>query len=284
MMVAPAESRDDAVRRFFRCTTAPAAYPAATVLATLLGALAARHQTGLWSLPHVLVCLLTAASIHVGVLSVAGGRSRAVAALCLAAGAAAGLWLTLNCDPAAAGFTAAGIAGGMLLGVGRHRDSLFSDALRALLFGPIPVVGAARILTGRWVLDAVLTSLVAALLTLAAILPDRIGSVTGGEATDKGNWAARLGVETAVKVYAVLLFLWIVPIGVGLWFRQVSPWLMLPMLPALATKPLLVRMTEDYEDPDALAWVGAATRALYAVVLLLLCLTFVTGGANQTTR
>ena len=188
-----------------------------------------------------------------------------LAVVLLAAGAAAGLFIAHRTGPAALVLGFIALAGGVAYSAAPFRLSArgWGEIAIGLLFGVLPVVGSAYVQTGRVSVEAAMVSLPIAVLILAVVFVNQFQDSAADAAAGKRHWVVRLGRRRAARVYAGLMALWVVILGVEICtgiLPRAAAWV-LPI--GLAGVPAARTVLAHYDSPRDLTPANALTAVIH---------------------
>ncbi len=147
----------------------------------------------------------------------------------------------------------------------------WGEALVAVDFGLLPVVGAYRVQAGQWSWLPVWVSAPMAVLIVAVLFVNQFPDVEADTAVGKRNWVVRLGRRRAARLYVLLMALWPLAVIGAVWIGEAPRTLLLSLgcLPvALLAAGAVLR---NHDVPRRMAGACALTVLLHAGVGVLLC-------------
>jgi 1,4-dihydroxy-2-naphthoate octaprenyltransferase len=197
-----------------------------------------------------------------------------LALICAALSLGPALYLAARVGPWVLALGAFGAASGWLYTAPPIRLAArgWGEAVVAVDFGVLPVVGAYLVQTGRWSWLPVWVSLPLAVLIVAVLFVNQFPDVNADEAVGKRNWVVRLGARRASMVYALLMWSWPLVLIGAVWAGG-APKTMLLALAGIPVGILAARAVfRNCDAPSAMAGVCAMTVALHAGVGALMCI------------
>lgn len=147
----------------------------------------------------------------------------------------------------------------------------WGEAIVAVDFGVLPVVGAYLVQTGRWSWLPLWVSLPLAVLVVAVLFVNQFPDIKADGVVGKRNWVVRLGARRASTVYALLMALWPLT-AIGAVWAGGAPKTMLLTLAGVPVGILAARAVFRNRDaPATMAGGCAMTVALHSGVAVLMC-------------
>jgi 1,4-dihydroxy-2-naphthoate octaprenyltransferase len=190
-----------------------------------------------------------------------------LAVLLLALGTGAGLVIARRTGMPALALGVVGVAGGVAYSAAPFRLASrgLGELVIAVLFGVLPVVGAAYVQTRRISGEAAVVSLPIAVLIVAVLFVNQFQDMEADAAVGKRHWVVRLGRQRAARVYAVLMTVWVAILGLEVWsgiLPRAAAWV-LPV--GLAGVPAVRVVLARHDRPRDIAPANALTVAIHLV-------------------
>ncbi|MFC1496878.1 1,4-dihydroxy-2-naphthoate octaprenyltransferase [Verrucomicrobiota bacterium] len=290
-----------------------------SIVPILLGTSLAFYHTGNWHWPLFLLTLAAMTLIHAGA-NVANdyfdhingndeknvdfvrpftGGSRMIqnklltprevlglSLVCFAVGSAIGLYLVSQAGVFILVLGIIGVLGGFFYTAPPF--FLVSRGIGELViginFGILPVVGAYFIQTGQFRWDIVLFSLPIAFLISAVLFINQFQDYEADKAVGKRHWVVRLGRRNAVKVFFMLMSIWMVPIIIAV-LKGMGPLLcLIALAPIILASKAMLTAAKNYDHPKELAPANALTIITHLTIGILLAGTMVVSGYGKSKK
>lgn len=286
-------------------TTLRAGFFPASLLPAAVGALLARHQTGLWDGGLFAWTLLGVVLVHASAnvandyfdyrsgndalneayLRPFSGGSRtvqeglvtpggllALALACLALSGIPGLWLAWKAGPVVLAAGLAGALTGWLYTAPPVRLMArgLGELTVALDFGVLPVVTAFYIQARAWSWTPLFLSVPLGLLIAAVLVINQFPDYEADRAVGKRNAVVRLGRRRAVYLFAFLALAWIPALGLAVWAGGAPRSVFVALMAAPLAVPALVTAARHYENPARLRPACACTVGMHAAASALM--------------
>jgi 1,4-dihydroxy-2-naphthoate octaprenyltransferase len=194
--------------------------------------------------------------LKLGLLKPERVRNEALAYFAVAA--AIGFYLTWRTSPwiltvGVAGILSAYLYTATLAPAGLGEFFLF------LNFGPLMVLGAWLVQTGRLAWDPIWASLPAAFLIMNVLWINQFPDAPADHAVGKRHWVVRLGRRRALLIYGVLFLATYLALGVNVLTGAGPIWTLLGLLPLPLARRAWRIARQSYDEPSRLRPANALT-------------------------